>query len=102
YAQTVRDSGEALLAIINSILDFSKLEASMVQLDAAEFDLTTVINGVVDLLVGSARTKAVELVAVVDSSVPTVVKTDPGRLRQVLINLVGNAIKFTQTGEVVL
>jgi two-component system, sensor histidine kinase and response regulator len=102
YAQTVRDSGEALLAIINSILDFSKLEASMVQLDEAEFDLTTVINGVVDLLVGSARTKAVELVAVVDSSVPTVVKTDPGRLRQVLINLVGNAIKFTQTGEVVL
>jgi two-component system sensor histidine kinase/response regulator len=102
YAQTVRDSGEALLAIINSILDFSKLEASMVLLDEVEFDLTMVVNGVVDLLVASARAKAVELVVVVDSSVPTVVKADPGRLRQVLINLVGNAIKFTETGEVVL
>jgi PAS domain S-box-containing protein len=102
YAQTVRNSGEALLTIINDILDFSKIEAGMLDVEDNEFDLRIVVHDVIDLLVGSAQAKAIELVAIVESSVPTLVRGDSGRLRQVLMNLVGNAIKFTQVGEVVL
>ena len=102
YAQTVRNSGEALLTIINDILDFSKIEAGKLEIEDIEFDVRTVVDDVVDLLAGPAQTKGLELVAVIESSVPAVVSGDPGRLRQVLINLVGNAIKFTQSGEIVV
>jgi two-component system sensor histidine kinase/response regulator len=102
YAQTVRNSGEALLTIINDILDFSKVEAGKLEVEDIEFDLLTIVDAVVDLLAGAAQTKELELVAVIESSVPAVVTGDPGRVRQVLTNLIGNAIKFTHTGEIVV
>ena len=102
YAQTVRNSGEALLTIINDILDFSKVEAGKIELEEVEYSLRTVVEDVVDLLAGSAQTKGLELVSFVESSVPNVVSGDPGRVRQVLTNLIGNAIKFTQSGEIVV
>jgi len=102
YAQTVRNSGEALLAIINDILDFSKIEAGHLEVEDIEFSVRTIVADVVDLLAGAAQTKGLELISVLDSSVPLVVRGDPGRVRQVLTNLLGNAIKFTQIGEVVV
>ena len=102
YAHTVRDSGEALLTIIDDILDFSKVEAGKVDIEDIEFDVRTVVHHVVDLLAGPAQGKGLELLSNVDASVPTVVSGDPGRVRQVLTNLIGNAIKFTTTGEVVV
>jgi two-component system sensor histidine kinase/response regulator len=102
YAQTVRNSGEALLTIIDDILDFSKVEAGMLEIEDIEFSVRNVVNDVVDLLAGSAQAKGLELISVFDSSVPPVISGDPGRMRQVLTNLIGNAIKFTQAGEVVV
>ena len=102
YAQTVRNSGEALLAIISDILDFSKIEAGKFELDIGEFDLQATVDDVVDLLAGSAQAKGLEVVTAIESTVPAVVSGDRGRLRQVLTNLIGNAIKFTEEGEVVL
>jgi PAS domain S-box-containing protein len=102
YAQTVRNSGEALLAIIDDILDFSKVEAGALEIEAVEFNLRTIVDDVVDLLAGPAQTKGLELVAAIESSVPAAVSGDPGRVRQVLTNLIGNAIKFTQIGEIVV
>jgi len=102
YTQTVRTSSEALLRIIDDILDFSKVEAGMLQLELVDFSVGTVIQSVIDLLGGSAQAKGLEIVSVIDASVPAIVRGDPGRVRQVLTNLVGNAIKFTRTGEVVV
>jgi PAS domain S-box-containing protein len=102
YAQTVRNSGEALLSIIDDILDFSKVEAGKVDIEHIDIDLWDIVHGVVDLLSGSAQAKGLELVAVVERSVPSTVKGDPGRVRQVLMNLIGNAIKFTDSGEIVV
>jgi len=102
YAQTVRNSSEALLTIINDILDFSKVEAGMLDIEDVDFNLRTIISDVVYLLAGSAQAKGLELVAVVGSSVPAVIGGDPGRIRQVLTNLIGNAVKFTQTGEIII
>ncbi len=102
YAQTVRNSGEALLAIINDILDFSKVEAGMLEIEDTDYSVRTVMDNVVELLASSAHTKGIELVAAVDPGVPALVRGDSGRLRQVLMNLVGNAIKFTHSGDVVV
>jgi PAS domain S-box-containing protein len=102
YALTVRSSGEALLSIIDDILDFSKVEAGQLEIEEIEFDLRANVAAVRDLLARSAHAKGLELVVAVDSAVPGVVNGDPGRVRQVLINLMGNAIKFTQAGEVVV
>jgi CheY-like chemotaxis protein len=102
YAQTVRNSGEALLAIINDILDFSKLEAGKLELEHIEFDPRALIDEIVNLLARGAQDKGLALIAAVDRSVPPIVTADPGRIRQVLTNLIGNAIKFTHTGEVVV
>jgi two-component system sensor histidine kinase/response regulator len=102
YAQTVRNSGEALLAIINDILDFSKVEAGMLEVESIPFALRTIVDDVVDLLARPAQAKGLELLAVVEKSLPGVVRGDPSRVRQVLTNLVGNALKFTQTGEIVV
>jgi PAS domain S-box-containing protein len=101
-AQTVRDSGDALLSIINDILDFSKIEAGMLQIEKVRFDVRTTVADVVDLLGAAATRKALTFRAAVDSSVPPVIDGDPGRVRQILINLIGNAIKFTATGEIVV
>jgi PAS domain S-box-containing protein len=102
YAQTVRNSGEALLTIIEDILDFSKVEAGKLEVEDIEFSVRTIVDDVMDLLAGPAQSKGLELVTMIDAAVPAVVSGDPGRLRQVLTNLIGNATKFTRSGEVVV
>ena len=102
YAETVRSSGESLLQIINDILDFSKNEAGKMELETIDFQPRTVVEEVLDLLAERAHSKGLELVSVFDANLPAVVQGDPGRLRQILTNLGGNAIKFTEAGEVVV
>jgi len=101
-AETVRTSGESLLQIINDILDFSKNEAGKLELETLDFQPRTVVEEVLDLLAERAHAKGLELVSIIDAGLPAFVRGDPGRLRQVLTNLTGNAIKFTETGEVVV
>jgi PAS domain S-box-containing protein len=102
FAETVRSSGTALLSIIDDILDFSKIEAGKLELDATEFDVRDALADVCDLLAGRAHERGLELAANVADDVPATVLGDDGRLRQVLTNLVGNALKFTHVGEVVV
>ena len=102
YAEIVRSSGESLLTIINDILDFSKIEARKLELEILEFDLRTILEDAVEMLAPRAYQKGLELACVVAPEVPSLVQGDPGRLRQALVNLVGNAIKFTHQGEVVV
>jgi CheY-like chemotaxis protein len=100
YAKTIECSGEALLTILNDILDFSKIEAGRIELETCDIDLRSCIQNVVELLHDAARRKGLRLLTHFATDVPFVVRGDPGRIRQVLINLVGNAIKFTERGEV--
>jgi signal transduction histidine kinase/CheY-like chemotaxis protein len=100
FAETVRSSAEALLAIINDILDFSKIEAGKFDLETTDFDLVTAVEDSVELLAKQAHQKGIELTCLVDDDLPAVVGGDPTRIRQVLVNLVGNAVKFTEHGEV--
>jgi two-component system, sensor histidine kinase and response regulator len=102
YAQTAALSGEALLGVINDILDFSKIEAGKLELDAHEFDLREAIEDTCEMLAPQAHGKGLELLAWIDEDVPLVVQGDRGRLRQVLTNLLANAVKFTQSGDVAL
>ena len=102
YAETVRSSADSLLVIINDILDLSKIEAGRLELESIDFNLVRVIEDVADLLAGPAQAKGLELVVAVGIGLPTVVRGDPGRIRQILTNLVGNAVKFTPAGEVVV
>jgi len=102
YAETIRASGDALLEIINDILDFSRIEAGRVRLEMLEFSPRYVVEEAVELFAEAAVNKGIELVLDVDADVPDLVIGDPGRLRQVLINLIGNAVKFTESGEVVV
>ncbi len=102
YADTVRRCGEHLLEILNDILDFSKFEAGKANLEIIDFDLRTLVEDVGMLLAERAQTKGLELGLLVRAGVPTALRGDPGRLQQVLNNLVGNAIKFTECGEVVV
>jgi len=102
FAETVRDSGEALLTIINDILDYSKIEAGRLELEEIEFDLGAVIESAVRLLGPRANAKNLTLVSDISADFPNVLLGDPGRLRQVLLNLIGNAIKFTDAGSVVV
>jgi signal transduction histidine kinase/CheY-like chemotaxis protein len=97
---TLRSSGEALLVLINDLLDFSKIEAGRMRLDPAKFDLRSCIEDTLDLLAPQAAKKGLELACLLDDSVPRDVIGDRNRVRQVLINLVGNAVKFTPRGEV--
>jgi two-component system, sensor histidine kinase and response regulator len=100
YAQTAAGSGEALLGVINDILDFSKIEAGKLELDVHEFDLREAVEDVCEMLAPQAHGKGLELTAFVGDDVPAVVRGDRGRLRQVITNLVSNAVKFTHRGEV--
>jgi len=102
YADTVRRSAEALLEIINDILDFSKVEAGKLELDVVDFDLCEVVEEVGDLLGESASRKGIELVNDIDRERPWRLRGDPGRIRQILTNLIGNAVKFTERGEVIV
>ena len=100
--ELVRSSSEALLMILNDILDYSKIEAEHLELEAIPFDISKVVHATASLLAVRAREKHLELLAEVDADVPRAVRGDPTRLRQVLMNLIGNAIKFTEQGEVVV
>jgi signal transduction histidine kinase/DNA-binding response OmpR family regulator len=100
--ELVRSSSEALLTILNDILDYSKIEADHLELEAIPFDLHKLVHATASLLAVRAREKHLELLADVSPAVPRMVRGDPTRLRQVLTNLVGNAIKFTEAGEVVI
>jgi signal transduction histidine kinase/CheY-like chemotaxis protein len=102
YATTARDSAHSLLSVINNILDFSKIEAGKVELELVEFDLVTQIESVGSMLGGQALAKQVSLMTYVDASIPSRLLGDALRLRQVLVNLAGNAIKFTAQGGVAL
>jgi signal transduction histidine kinase len=102
FAETIRFSGEALLTIVNDILDFSKVEAGQMELEIVALDLAELVRGTVELLAGTARAKGLELCVSIGPEVPAQLRGDGGRLRQVVINLMGNAIKFTERGEVTL
>lgn len=100
YAESVRESGVALLALINDLLDFAKIEAGRLELDAAPFSPYTLIQSIAELLSPRAADKGIEISAYVDSKIPAKLFGDEARLRQVLINLAGNAVKFTEDGGV--
>ncbi len=102
FTQTIRDSADSLLTILNDILDFSKASAGKLQFDEIDFDVRATVESALDLFALQAEDKGLEIVSFVDDPVPRIVRGDPGRLRQVLTNLIGNAIKFTPAGEVVV
>jgi len=99
-ALTIKRSAEALLVIINDILDFSKIEAGKLELEILDFNLGTLMEDIADTMVMRAEEKGIELICAANPSTPQWFKGDPGRIRQILINLLGNAIKFTAQGEV--
>ena len=102
FASTIRDSGDALLAIINDILDFSKIEAGRMDIEAQPFDLRDCVESALDLVGTRAAEKQLDLAYVFEGEVPAAIEGDVTRLRQVLLNLLSNAVKFTERGEVVL
>lgn len=101
-AETVFRSGESLLRVLNDILDFSKIEAGKLELDRIDFNLHDQIEQMLEILAGNAHRKGLEFICHIEKEVPARLKGDPGRLRQILTNLVGNAIKFTEAGEVMV
>jgi len=101
-AEALRTSAETLLIIINDILDFSKIEARKLRLEILDFDLINAVESTLDMLAERAQGKAIELVGTITPGTPTQLRGDPNRLRQILANLIGNAIKFTETGEAVV
>jgi PAS domain S-box-containing protein len=100
FAHTIRSSGDALLVVVNDVLDFSKMEAGKLTVEELDFNLHSLFEGTLGLLAPRCHEKEIELVGLIESSVPTRLRGDAGRIRQVLTNLVGNAIKFTDVGEV--
>ncbi len=102
FVQTIRSSGESLLTIINDILDFSKIEAGRMQLETSPFDVRECVESSLELFSFRARDKGLELGCLIDSKVPAAIFGDPMRVNQNLVNLIGNAMKFTEKGEVVV
>jgi len=100
YAEAITQAGEALLTLIGDVLDFSKIESGVLTLERDEVDVRVLVSGIAELLAPRAHAKNIELVAVVAKDVPKIIRTDEMRLRQVLTNLVGNALKFTERGGV--
>jgi two-component system sensor histidine kinase/response regulator len=97
-----RESASALMGVLNSVLDFSKIEAGQIQLEQVDFDLHSLVEGIAQTVASRAEAKGLEFLTFMDAGVPFGVRGDPGRLRQILVNLVENAIKFTEKGEVLL
>lgn len=102
HVEGIRSSGEALLTLINDILDFSKIEAGRLELESQPFDLRSAVEKAADLLAPRAKEKGLRLAVTVNPRAPAAIAGDAGRLRQILINLLGNAVKFTEAGEVTL
>jgi len=102
YAETIRNSAESLLTVLNDILDFSKIEAGKLQIETIDFNLHEAIESTLEMLAARALEKQLEFTSFLSTDLPCTVRGDPGRLRQILINLLGNALKFTERGEVVL
>ena len=102
YVETIQSSGDALLTIINDILDFSKIDAGKLEIESIDFDLRRTTEEAVDILAKTAHEKGLKITALIGGDIPQMVCGDPGRLRQVLTNLISNAIKFTNEGEVVI
>jgi len=102
YARIAKNAADSLLGLINDILDISKIEAQKLEIEAVPFDLRTVVEGVCEILVGGASASGTELTGIVDHDVPMMVVGDPLRVRQILMNLVNNALKFTENGEVLI
>jgi two-component system sensor histidine kinase/response regulator len=102
YLKTVKESGHALLGLIDDILDLSKIEAGKIELETIDFDLHALVESAADALAPRSSFKGLELACLIHHGVPTFLRGDPGRLRQILVNLGGNAIKFTEKGEVVI
>lgn len=102
YAENVNKSAESLLMVINDILDHSKIEAGKLDLETIDFNLRATVEGVTDVLALTAHEKGLELACLIHHDVPPLLQGDPGRLRQILMNLTGNAIKFTETGEIII
>ncbi len=102
YAETVRSSAESLLAIINNILDFSKIEAGKMSMEIVEFNVRDTLQDVAELLAERAQSKGLELVCDIPPTLPSALLGDPGRIRQILTNLIDNALKFTERGDIVV
>jgi signal transduction histidine kinase len=102
YCEIIRRSSDSLLTVINEVLDFSKVESGKLDLEIIDFDLRSTVEGVIKLFAKQAQDKGIELINFIHYDVPIVLQGDPGRLRQVLSNLVSNALKYTEEGEVVV
>ena len=102
FCVTIRDSGHALLRIVNDVLDFSKVEAGMLELEARPFQLGACIEGALNVVAPAAAKKGLKLACVIEAGTPSDLVGDQNRVRQVLLNLLGNALKFTETGEIVV